>query len=722
MTVTSEVIVEISSYQAPALTKTRPTRHRFTWDNLSEGFLKHRRSQTKNVAGWSPAIYEEGRTRGNDYVVSVSCAVGDFDHCTNDDLLAVKDRMAELGLTYVLYSTYSCTPDELAFRVVVPFTEPASKDEWNDVWHRCNAHLFGGKNDKQTKDQSRFFYVPSAPPDALVFAERHDGATLDIAALPPAPYGAADEHEPLDHDLIINGIPEGERDWTLYRMACDMRGKGVPIEYALLTIVEAARRCSPPFDESEAEKKVVQAYRQFQPNPVLSLNGHVQPSELQDAATPFPIDALPEEFRVFVEHVSRLKVCPPEFVAVPLLVASGAMLGNVVGLVLNSSWIERPQIFAAIVGPPGAKKSPAITAALAPVRGIQQKLGDQYMKALTRYRAEKARWDKIPKKEREDHDPPTAPTYSHVMTNDVTTEKLAEMLAKSKGILLSHDELAAWVLSMDQYRSGKGADRQHFLSMWTGTSFKVDRKINPEPIYVKHPCLGIIGGIQPEMLTSLVDKQGRSDGFLDRILWAYPESLPGHWVDDDDMDTSAINEVFQKLYDCYGTTDLLGNHVELKLRFSDESRGIWKEWYNETEDDIGQQRIERSLEGSWAKMPSQCARIAVILHMINGDNANTISADTLRRAIAITEYFKGQCRRVFASLSALAGKDEGLRVLEYLKEHGEVSQTEIANKVFMKHKRADDMGALLTDLESRGLIARREELTAGPKRTLWSLS
>jgi hypothetical protein len=720
VTVASDIVVEISSYQAPALTKTRPTRHRFTWTDLSERFLKHRRSETKNVAGWSPAIYQEGHTRGNDYVISVSCAVGDFDHCTNDDLLAVKDRLAELGLAYVLYSTYSCTPDELAFRVVIPFTESVGKDEWNDVWHRCNAHLFGGKNDKQTKDQSRFFYVPSAPPDALVFAERHDGSTLDIASLPPAPYGVADEHEPLDHDLIINGIPEGERDWTLYRMACDMRGKGVPIEYALLTIVEAARRCSPPFDESEAEKKVVQAYRQFQPNPVITLNGHVQPSELQGTATPFPVDALPEAFQRYIERVARLKVCPPEYIAIPLLVSAGTAIGNVAKIRLNATWSEGPNLFAALIGDPGAKKTPAIQQAMRPLTRLQRTLSKQYEKEAEQHKREMAHWESLPKKERGPE--PSKPTYKHVVVNDVTIEKLAEVMAAAKGVALSHDELAAWVRAMDQYRGGKGSDRQHYLSMWSGTAIKVDRKSSPVPIVVESPCLGVVGGIQPEMLTELADTRGRNDGFLDRLLWSYPDPIEDRWVPDDGESDNIdeLDEMFTALYACYGTSDLVGHHVPLEVRLSPEASAVWAFWYTDHASDRNLGNLPQNLAGPWAKMGSQLARITLILHMIES-STNIVSADTLGRAIRIVEYFKDHARRVFAELSESRGGAD-LKILETLKREGELSQKNIRRKVFHDHMTGDKVRGLLMELEERGLVAQRTEETAGRPAIMWSLA
>src|SRR4051812_48560044 len=47
-----------------------------------------------------------------------------------------------------------------------------------------------------------------------------------------------------------------------------------------------------------------------------------------------------------------------------------------------------------------------------------------------------------------------------------------------------------------------------------------------EPIAVPHPFLSVVGGLTPDMLTTLPEKHGRDDGFLARLLFSYPERQP----------------------------------------------------------------------------------------------------------------------------------------------------------------------------------------------------
>ena len=137
------------------------------------------------------------------------------------------------------------------------------------------------------------------------------------------------------------------------------------------------------------------------------------------------------------------------------------------------------------------------------------------------YKVELAAWEGGKKADRGPR--PEAPIFRHVVTTDATTEALAPMLLHSKGLLLFKDELTGWVRGMDQYRSGgKGADRQHYLSMWSRSLIKVDRKSSAEPIIVQRPLLSVFGGIQPDLLPDLADSAQREDGFVDRAALELP--------------------------------------------------------------------------------------------------------------------------------------------------------------------------------------------------------
>jgi hypothetical protein len=92
-----------------------------------------------------------------------------------------------------------------------------------------------------------------------------------LAANPGVNGTASGEHAPLDLDLILRGVPEGQRDETIWRYACKLRGDDVPLQYAETMVRQAARLCRPPFNEDAAAEKVRRAYRGYQPSVVLEV-------------------------------------------------------------------------------------------------------------------------------------------------------------------------------------------------------------------------------------------------------------------------------------------------------------------------------------------------------------------------------------------------------------------------------------------------------------------
>jgi hypothetical protein len=63
----------------------------------------------------------------------------------------------------------------------------------------------------------------------------------------------------------LNGVPEGQRDETVFKLACKLRSADVPQEMAAQLVIEAAKNCEPPFHETIALEKVARAYAKYRP-------------------------------------------------------------------------------------------------------------------------------------------------------------------------------------------------------------------------------------------------------------------------------------------------------------------------------------------------------------------------------------------------------------------------------------------------------------------------
>lgn len=432
----------------------------------------------------------------------------------------------------------------------------------------------------------------------------------------------------------------------------------------------------------------------------------------------FPTSVLPPSLARLVTSASTSLLVPPEFLGVPLLVLAGSVIGNAWEIELKSGWREGPNLYAAIVADPGAKKTPALKIAMQPVYAIQKRLHRAYQAKRAAFDEERALWEKTPKKER--GAPPEEPGYQHAYTTDATTEALAEMLAGGKGMALVRDELVGWVRSMDVYHAGgKGADRQHYLSMWSRAPIKIDRKSRPDPIIVERPCLSVVGGIQPDILPDLVEHEARDDGFLDRLLFAYPDLGGDRWTDDgvDEAAMALVEGLFEMLHALEGAEMPSGDVVPRVARLDAPAKVLWRQWYDTHAAEYRDERLASSLKGTWAKLPGQLARLALILHVAWAVDADTpvpaqIPEGTLAAACDLIEFFKEHARAALAEVRTPRPALEE-RVLRGLRERGACLTRTLHRDVLKGSVKADRLKSTLERLMEDGKVTVKDAPTTG---------
>lgn len=78
-------------------------------------------------------------------------------------------------------------------------------------------------------------------------------------------YGDGERGQGFDIEAALRGVPEGERDVTLFKLASRLRADNVGQDSAIAILEMAARNCDPPFDPRLARAKVEWVYRRFQP-------------------------------------------------------------------------------------------------------------------------------------------------------------------------------------------------------------------------------------------------------------------------------------------------------------------------------------------------------------------------------------------------------------------------------------------------------------------------
>jgi hypothetical protein len=410
----------------------------------------------------------------------------------------------------------------------------------------------------------------------------------------------------------------------------------------------------------------------------------------QPPVRPFPTDALPPRVADFVRTVAQAVGCAEDFVALPALAVAGAAIGRSASLLLKPHYFATASLYAITIGHPASGKSPAQEAAASPMWEIDTELHDAHRAAMEAYNLEMDAFNAAPKASKPPR--PVKPVLESAVVENATVEAIAPILADSnRGLLVARDEAAGWVASFGEYKSGRGSDRQFWLSALHGKPIRVDRRGQPgEPVRVPHPFVSVIGGAPPEMLTALQERDGRCDGLVERLLFAIPDPRPRpRWSDkgipDETMKewTAIVRRLRARplVVPYYGT----GREHPHVITFSPEAKARWVDWYDtyvdETNDptyDVGDLAVD-------GKLADFAARLILILHLLelacgpatpSGAPIAPVPPRTVEAAVRLWAYFRAHGRRARWLLNKGVGDANARAILAWARRRGEETFTE----------------------------------------------
>ena len=345
---------------------------------------------------------------------------------------------------------------------------------------------------------------------------------------------------------------------------------------------------------------------------------------------PCPIQTLPKVILEWVDAVSQQMQVPVDFVAVPLLVAAGSLIGRKRGLLLRqgTNWVEHANVWGMIVGQPSVMKSPCMKAALQPLFELAEKASNAFSEELKEYEG-KARESEIAKKVVDEtikaemkknvksapiklgaysnlgiEELPEAPKQRRYIIQDSTVEKLGELMRDNpQGLLLYRDELSGWLYGFE--KTGRENDRQFYLESWSGKeSFNVDR-ISRGSIYVPAMCLSVIGSIQPGPLARYIRNAIKGgigdDGFIQRFqLVAWPDQLP-KWELVVKNNIPDLEKSLEGICWCINHLEFDIEEKPLLLSFTEEAQASFDAWQHNYENRLRQGSLPAYLEAHLAK-------------------------------------------------------------------------------------------------------------------------
>lgn len=401
------------------------------------------------------------------------------------------------------------------------------------------------------------------------------------------------------------------------------------------------------------------------------------PKPLPTSATKvmsFDSAMLPKCIGDYVIDIAERQQCPIDFVAVTALCGLSAVLGRkfLICPKQHDDWTITPNLWGAIIGRPSAMKSPAMKAALEPLKIIESESAKQYEISKQDYEANKeiGELSKACAKEKARGQVKAgksvdakatliasnfiepAPTRKRLTINDATVEKLGELLNENpNGLILVRDELSGWLskLNKEEYQS----DRAFYLECFDGDKPYIYDRIGRGTIDIKNTTLSIIGGIQPSKIIPLIRsaiKGATDDGLVQRLqLAVFPDDNKNwKWVDRAPNIEAKKNysDVFKSLNDLSSETQ---EGEPKRLRFTIQAQALFINWMEKHQEIARANEIHPAFESYLLKLPTTIASIALIFQIISDIKSVAVDEIAIIQAIFWADYLKSHAERLYSA-------------------------------------------------------------------------
>jgi hypothetical protein len=366
----------------------------------------------------------------------------------------------------------------------------------------------------------------------------------------------------------------------------------------------------------------------------------------------FPISVFPHSVQHIITEAHKALKYPKCYLSGGMLFAASVAIGNSHKLIVRHGWKESALIYLINVGAPGANKTHPTKFALDPLF----QLDAETYKTYKARRKDFEEASSMSRKERQDQGvpDPVRPIWEKYLVSDSTPEGLVKIHEYNKrSIGLYADEALAWISNFNRY--SKGSEGQFWLSNWSQTPVIIDRK-GDDSILIQNPFISVVGSIQPSMLSELARENRGNNGFLDRLLFVYPENVKKEYWTEDELNPQLSQtwaSVLRRITSLTYPTDINGNHKSNEVTFSLEARALLNEWQR-TNTDLCNEQEERSAS-IYSKMEIYVCRFALILQLLKWGceegEKDIVSAETVKNAIELTEYFRTTALRVHSTLN-----------------------------------------------------------------------
>ncbi len=375
----------------------------------------------------------------------------------------------------------------------------------------------------------------------------------------------------------------------------------------------------------------------------------------------------------------------PECYLTTLLTTASILHKAGTKVVLNKEWDFEvtPNLYSAIIAASSQKKSPIIKAICTkPLKVLQQEALSKYKQQLQIYSEELKEWEATKPDDR--GEPPVKPERKIYFFTKTTGEGLTYQAARcpEQGMLYLTDELAGMLNAQNQYRGGKGSDKQDLLSYYDGSGDVVLRAegVKSEVDFI---LLGLLGGIQPKIMQKLLDDCSDSDGGWARFMFVNQPNAASRMSSD-----GGKYDLSELLSDLYRKIDAL---PPTEYRLSPKAFRLFCKAYNRLEELRENDRLE-GMQSVWGKSEGRIGKLAVNLHVIHALMKGEIPSEEIpvgivRIAINLTKFYAQQVQSLYTQFSdpdALA--PQLVKVIELSRKKGWLKASDVYLSITKKSR------------------------------------
>ncbi|MEG4487410.1 DUF3987 domain-containing protein [Microcoleus sp. D2_18a_B4] len=402
-------------------------------------------------------------------------------------------------------------------------------------------------------------------------------------------------------------------------------------------------------------------------------------------------EIFPESLAAPIEEVARRMNLKPECYALALISGVSRFLKNGSSTMLVEEWnryrCRTFGYFGALIAESSQMKTPVLNAMITdPLAAMRQKNQEKFNAQEKAYKEELEQWKNS--KDEDKGPAPDAPVETIPYITKATWEGIAGMVGRNpiQGILWLCDELAGFFKSANQYRSGKGSDKEDLLECWSGNGAVVARAAGTT-VNVGAVSLSIYGNIQPKVLEPFLGDGSDDNGTFARFDFVQqPPALTQITLGVSKID---INPMLQALYERVDAIPMM------QFELDEEARKLFVDYYNHCQ----RLRLNHPKQGMRAmlgKAAEKVGRVATILHCIHAAHmgievSSKIPACQVAAAIKWVEYTTQQALSINIEVCSPDALESNLAKIISLAERngGAVSVREVSKTFNGKHRKSN---------------------------------